>query len=153
LIATLGSDYNDALVWTSNEGIQVKPFYHADDSAEFQTIATPSSFKICDTIFVSNAENANTAALSAIENGAESIKFIVPSKTIDFETLIANINLEVLTLYFEFQFIDENAVKKAVTLTTKAKTFITIDSAKVTIWHTSKGIHNTLQLPYIYNTI
>lgn len=134
-----GADYNDALVWTSNEGIQVKPFYHADDSAEFQTIATPRSFKICDTIFVSNAENANTVALLAIENGAESIKFIVPSKTIDFKTLIANINLEVLTLYFEFQFIDENAVKKVVSLTTKAKTFITIDSiahlAKTGNWY------------------
>ena len=26
-----GADYNDTLVWQSAEGINVKPFYHADD--------------------------------------------------------------------------------------------------------------------------
>ena len=29
-----GADYNDTLVWTSNEGTPVKPFYHSDDFNE-----------------------------------------------------------------------------------------------------------------------
>lgn len=30
-----GEDYNETLIWKSNEGINVKPFYHADEFGEF----------------------------------------------------------------------------------------------------------------------
>ena len=26
-----GADYNDTLIWHTNEGIDVKPFYHSDE--------------------------------------------------------------------------------------------------------------------------
>ncbi|RZN82272.1 MAG: methylmalonyl-CoA mutase, partial [Winogradskyella sp.] len=29
-----GADYNDSLIWKTDDGIDVKPFYHAD---EFET--------------------------------------------------------------------------------------------------------------------
>lgn len=109
-----GADYNEALVWTSNEGIPVKPFYHSDDFDEFHKPSeTPSNtFKICETIFISNVEKANTLALSAIKSGAESIKFIVPSETTSYERLLENINLDNVSIYFEFQFLSEDVIKK-----------------------------------------
>jgi methylmalonyl-CoA mutase len=47
-----GADYNDTLIWKTNEGINVKPFYHAD---EFETLPKVSStkateWKICQSI-------------------------------------------------------------------------------------------------------
>ena len=37
-----GDDYNETLVWKTNEGINVKPFYHAD---EFQLLPNKSQTK------------------------------------------------------------------------------------------------------------
>ncbi|GAL67472.1 methylmalonyl-CoA mutase subunit beta [Jejuia pallidilutea] len=102
-----GADYNDALVWTSNEGIQVKPFYHAEDiTAIPKTVKTKTNgFKICETLFVANAKNANTKAQTAILSGANSIKFIIPSKTISLEELLKDINLNDVAIHFQLQFL------------------------------------------------
>jgi methylmalonyl-CoA mutase len=102
-----GADYNDALVWTSNEGIQVKPFYHAEDiTATPKTVKTKTNgFKICETLFVANAKNANTKAQTAILSGANSIKFIIPSKTISLKELLKDINLNDVAIHFQLQFL------------------------------------------------
>ena len=33
-----GANYNDTLIWKTNEGINVKPFYHADDFESLNNI-------------------------------------------------------------------------------------------------------------------
>ncbi|MFS4482658.1 methylmalonyl-CoA mutase subunit beta [Hyunsoonleella sp. 2307UL5-6] len=124
-----GADYNDALVWTSSEGIKVKPFYHSDDlNTPLKLSETPiSSFKICETLTVFNAKKANASALLAVKKGAESIRFIIPSKDIDFKKLLANINFKTITLYFELQFLSEDSIKSICAITSKVNTFINID--------------------------
>ncbi|GAB1856936.1 methylmalonyl-CoA mutase subunit beta [Flavobacteriaceae bacterium MHTCC 0001] len=104
-----GEDYNDALVWTSNEGIQVKPFYHYEDlKNSVKATTTTSQFKICETIFVSNMSVANKRALKAIKAGAGSIKFIIPNETIATETLLQHINLNSTTIHIELGFLSEH---------------------------------------------
>ncbi|TXD85079.1 methylmalonyl-CoA mutase [Subsaximicrobium wynnwilliamsii] len=108
-----GADYNDTLIWHSNEGINVKPFYHADDFEHLPNTseARASQFKICQTIFVANVQMSNKKALDAIERGAESIKFIIPAEDISIEQLLQNITLSSIPIYFELQFLSSDYVK------------------------------------------
>lgn len=104
-----GADYNDALIWKTNEGIDVKPFYHAD---EFESLPNVSSSKatewnICQNINVSDAKAANLEAIDAIERGAESIIFNITSETISVEDLFQNINLDIIPIEVKCDFISE----------------------------------------------
>ena len=109
-----GADYNDALIWKTNEGIPVKPFYHADDFKDLQNVSNTKAtqWKICQSIFVADVEKSNLKALDVIKRGAESIQFILPSEDISIENLLKNIDLDSTTLYFELQFLSEAFVKK-----------------------------------------
>jgi methylmalonyl-CoA mutase len=109
-----GTDYNDTLIWKTNEGINVKPFYHADDFDSLPPISNTEAtdWKICQTIFVANVEKSNEKAVDAIERGAESIKFILPSEAILIKDLLVNINLSEVTIYFECQFLSSEFVKQ-----------------------------------------
>lgn len=124
-----GADYNDTLVWTSNEGIQVKPFYHPDDLGKPLIIpkTTASTFNVCETISVFEANTANTMALSAIKGGAESIKFILPSEDVSIEELLQNVNLHDIPIYFETQFLSDEFARKAVNIYQNATIYINSD--------------------------
>lgn len=124
-----GADYNDTLVWNTNEGFDVKPFYHSD---EFDKLPEPSNpkatpFSICQTIFVANVEKSNLKALDAINRGAESLKFILPSEAIDLKNLLANINLSSTPLYFELQFLSSDFVNQLSAITNPSNTYINTD--------------------------
>ena len=46
-----GEDYNETLIWNSPEDIQVKPFYHNDESViDFNIETKATDFKICQNI-------------------------------------------------------------------------------------------------------
>ncbi|MCX7547196.1 methylmalonyl-CoA mutase subunit beta [Xanthomarina sp. F1114] len=124
-----GADYNDTLIWKTNEGIDVKPFYHAD---EFTSIPNVSSSKatewqICESIFVADIEKSNSRAIELLTRGADSLKFIIPSEDIEIESLLKNIDLTKTKLYFELQFLSSNYVTKILKVTSKENTFIFID--------------------------
>jgi len=107
-----GADYNDTLIWNSLEGIDVKPFYHKDDSKKVSEIYTKASkWNICQSIFVADAIKSNTKALNALNRGAESIIFIIPSEDISIEDLIKGIDTASTPLHFELQFLSETYVK------------------------------------------
>src|SRR5690606_23772855 len=102
-----GDDYNETLVWKTNEGIHVKPFYHAD---EFKSLPNSSQTKatewtICQSIFVANVEMSNKKAVNAIDRGAESIHFILPSQSVIIKDLLVNINLKTIKIYIDCQFL------------------------------------------------
>lgn len=113
-----GADYNDTLVWKTNEDISVKPFYHADDFKEQPRVsnAKTTAWNICQSIFVADVKKSNQKAIDAIERGAESIKFIIPSEAVLINDLLENINLESIPLYFELQFLSETFVKQLTTI-------------------------------------
>jgi methylmalonyl-CoA mutase len=124
-----GADYNKTLIWNSPEGIDVKPFYHADDFENLpETSATKAtSWNICQTIYVSNEEKSNRKVLDVLSRGAESIKFIIPSKGVSIQTLLKEIDLSSTALHFELQFLSEEFVNQLSVIPTKAGIYVYTD--------------------------
>ena len=114
-----GADYNDTLIWKSNEDISVKPFYHADDFKELpETSNTQATkWKIGQSIYVADVKKSNTKALKSIESGAESITFIIPSEDISIQDLLEGIDLDVIPIYFELLFLSLEFIRKIDTIT------------------------------------
>ena len=118
-----GADYNEALIWNSPEDIQVKPFYHKDESNPNFNIQTKSSeFKICQNIFVHDLEKSIFRANESISRGAESLRFTIEDEKIDVEKLLNAINLENVSVYFNLNFLSIDFVKKIDTIA-KQKSF------------------------------
>src|SRR5690606_31865622 len=107
-----GADYNDTLVWNTNEDIAVKPFYRAEDLANLpETItSSPSHWHICETIYVADVIKSNQSALKAIKKGADSIKFISPNLSVSIEDLLKHIDTTSIPVHLELQFISEDFV-------------------------------------------
>ena len=124
-----GADYNETLIWNSPEGIDVKPFYHADEFKNLPEVSSTkaTSWKICQTIYVSNVEQSNKKALDVLNRGAESIKFIIPSKDVSIEKLLNNIDLTSTPLHFELLFLSQRFVKQLLDIPSKAGLYINID--------------------------
>ncbi|WP_424494447.1 methylmalonyl-CoA mutase subunit beta [Salinimicrobium sp. GXAS 041] len=102
-----GADYNKNLVWNSNDGVAVNPFYHPDDSPEPVSVKAPSGWNICEKIFVASAEKSNKKALEALEKGAESLWFNISSEEIEPEMLFLDIPLGTTPIYISFEFLSE----------------------------------------------
>lgn len=123
-----GADYNDMLVWKSNEDISVKPFYHADDIAKHYQITNIKTWNICQSIYVNHVKKSNQKAIDIIEKGVESIKFIIPSDTISIKDLIKNINFNHIVIHFELLFISKSFINELTSTLKKGEVFIQIDS-------------------------
>ncbi|MDG5491527.1 methylmalonyl-CoA mutase subunit beta [Psychroserpens sp. SPM9] len=108
-----GADYNDTLIWHTLEGIDVKPFYHADEFEALPTISETkaSAFKICQSIFVSNTEKSNATAIDAISKGVEAIEFIIPNDNISVSDLLKDIDVTSTPMHFNLQFLSSEYVK------------------------------------------
>lgn len=124
-----GADYNEALIWKSNEDIAVKPFYHSDDFIEYpKSINNETSpWKICQSIFVANVEKSNQKAVKAIDRGAESILFFIPSETVSVDNLLKNIDVTSTQIIFELQFLSENFIKQLTNRPDYAQIYIQTD--------------------------
>ncbi len=124
-----GADYNETLVWKTNEGINVKPFYHVDEISALPPISDTkaTNWKICQTIFVANVEMSNKKAVDAINRGAEGIKFILPTVDILIQDLLLNIDLKSTIIYLECQFLSSEFVKQLNTFDHKENIHIQTD--------------------------
>lgn len=124
-----GADYNDTLIWHTYEGIDVKPFYHAD---EFESLPEPSAceatqWKISQVIEVTDAKEANKKATVAITRGAESIIFKINSDSISIEDLLNNIDLSVIPIEIKCNFLSEEFIKKINSKANKSQVTILTD--------------------------
>ncbi|TXD48894.1 methylmalonyl-CoA mutase subunit beta [Polaribacter sp. IC073] len=106
-----GADYNETLLWTTNEGITVKPFYTKDDRTHNKIKVPKKAFKICQTIIISDEKSANTLTTDALNRGATAIQFIAKKK-FDYTILLDTIDLTSLTIYFKFEFLDDEFISK-----------------------------------------
>ncbi|MBT7815317.1 MAG: methylmalonyl-CoA mutase, partial [Polaribacter sp.] len=100
-----GEDYNKTLLWKTDEGIIVKPFYTKEDRTNTQINLPEKGFNICQTIFIDNEKIANSLALDALKRGANAIQFKA-SKKFDYHKVLNNVNLNSTTTYFQFTFLD-----------------------------------------------
>ncbi|MBO3116639.1 methylmalonyl-CoA mutase subunit beta [Winogradskyella sp. DF17] len=90
-----GADYNDTLIWNTNDGIDVKPFYHSDEFEGFPDISNTliTNWKACETIPVKDTETANEKALDALNRGAESLHFVLKASGTVVNELLENIDI------------------------------------------------------------
>lgn len=112
-----GTNYNDTLIWTSNEGINVKPFYHPDDFPSLNQEATlpQQNWNINQIIYAANASKANKKAIEVIDKGVESIKFLIANDSVDIICLLQNIELSKTIVFLECLFLSPayiNAIPK-----------------------------------------
>lgn len=103
-----GADFAKKLVWRTNEGFDVQPFYRAEDTANLSTVdslpgeypyirgtRTDNNWLIRQQINGETAEELNAAAIHAIDRGVDSIAFKA-DKDFDakkLETILKGIDL------------------------------------------------------------
>ena len=112
-----GADYEKKLVWKTNEGFAVQPFYRQEDIASLATTtALPGEYPfvrgnkkdnnewlVRQDIDVCDFAEANAKALHAVERGATSLGFKIKGKMLSaegIETLLAGIRACCVELNF-----------------------------------------------------
>ena len=139
-----GADYNDTLIWKSLEGIDVKPFYNAEDLESIShTIDATTSWNICETIYAQNEAHANKKAHYALSKGAESLRFIIPNKELSIQAILKNIDLTSTPIYLDLEFLDAEFVKNSPHTSIHINTDIIGNLIKSGNWFTNlKEDHN-----------
>jgi methylmalonyl-CoA mutase len=109
-----GADYARKLIWHTEEGLAVKPYYRADDIAGLEFLdGAPGHFpylrsarfsgdwQIREEIDAADPEQANHAAQRAVAAGAEEIAFcnVVVRNTSDLGMLL--VNLQTIPVHFQ----------------------------------------------------
>ena len=112
-----GADYEKKLVWKTNEGFKVKPFYRQEDLEGLKTTdGLPGQYPylrgikkddntwfIRQNIRVDDPAEANAKALDILNKGIDSLGFHVPAKALDADfirTLLKDICCECIELNF-----------------------------------------------------
>ncbi len=103
----------EKLIWVTNDGIEVKPFYSAEDLDKLKipnniyrniSVNSTSGWEIRQDIIVDDIQKANAIALNALNWGATSIGFIIPedrklSRT-EFSLLLQDIHFDCIYVHF-----------------------------------------------------
>ncbi len=125
-----GADYIETLLWKTNEGITVKPFYHQDEVEQLPISLTKSCIDICQSIFVSDEKTANFLAKDALQRGATSIQFEA-NEPFDINALLQDVTLSAVegfpSINFKLNFLSENFVSDLIVKTKGLTIFLNID--------------------------
>ncbi|MFY9151022.1 MAG: methylmalonyl-CoA mutase family protein [Prolixibacteraceae bacterium] len=113
-----GADFNRKLVWKTNEGIDVQPFYRAENLAELGYLnSLPGEFPftrgtkknnnewlVRQSIQVNDLAEANKKALTYLMKGVDSLAFVFSGCTeysvADLEVLLKDIQLDAVEVNF-----------------------------------------------------
>ena len=112
-----GADFQKRLVWRTNEGFNVQPFYRREDLANLKTPdALPGEFPfvrgnkkdsnewyVRQNIVVDDAKTANAKALDILNKGIDSLGFKLPGKLVSketVETLLDGIYCDIIEVNF-----------------------------------------------------
>ena len=113
-----GADFEKKLVWRTNEGFNVQPFYRREDLEGLMTVdSLPGEFPyvrgnkkdnnlwlVRQDIEVKDAKAANAKALDILNKGVDSLGFVVPGEMVSketVETLLDGIYVEMVELNFK----------------------------------------------------
>lgn len=121
-----GADYNETLLWKTDEGITVRPFYTKEDRTAIKVNTPKKGFNICQSIFIQEEEKANLFALDSLKRGADSIEFKAKSK-FDYKALLKNIDTKNTTLYFNLKFLATDFIIELANFISSEKCFFNID--------------------------
>lgn len=102
-----GADYNDSLIWKTNDGLDVKPFYHLDEiDIPLYNNQERFDWNICQTIYVQDLKTSNSKAIDAINRGANSIYFIIPDLSVNLNKLMQNIDFKQVNIFIKTLFLE-----------------------------------------------
>lgn len=121
-----GADYNETLLWQTNEGIKVKPFYTKEDRRNKLETTKNFNFNISQSVFIDDEKIANSIAINALKKGANAIEFIA-NRSFDYQTLLNEIDFKNCTIYFRFQFLDSKFTNILFDFISSSKCYIQID--------------------------
>ncbi len=121
-----GADYNETLLWKTDEGIVVKPFYADEDRKDNSNASSEFKFNISQSIFISDEKTANYIAVNALEKGANAIEFIAVKK-FDYKQLLSNIDTADTFLYFRCSFLDSDFLNEVSKYVNSKNCFFQVD--------------------------
>jgi len=122
-----GADYNETLVWESNEGIKVRPFYHQDEVELLKIPNVKNEVKICQSIFISEVKTANFLAKDALKRGATTIEFEA-NEAFDISKLLNELVIPAKAgIHFRLNFLSESFLSDLIEQTNEYKVFLNID--------------------------
>ena len=112
-----GADFQKRLVWRTNEGFNVQPFYRREDLKDLKAVdSLPGEFPyvrgnkkdnnlwfVRQDIVVSDAKTANAKALDILNKGVDSLGFKIKGKDVSRE-LVATLLDGILPQYVELNF-------------------------------------------------
>ncbi|APZ46584.1 methylmalonyl-CoA mutase [Polaribacter reichenbachii] len=144
-----GADYNETLLWHTDEGVIVKPFYTKEDRKNTKIKVPKKGFNICQAIFIDDEKIANSLAIDALQRGANSIQFKA-TKTFDYKTVLNSIDIENTSIYFNFSFLNADFQIELANFCSSQNTFFQTDIignlAEQGNWFTNlKADHNQLE--------
>jgi methylmalonyl-CoA mutase len=95
-----GKDFNDTLVWKSDEGISIQPFYNSNPATS-SPLKQNNQWEIREDIVIDSIKKANQKALLALKGGANSILFTgeIKSQT-EMDGLLKDIQTDIIELHF-----------------------------------------------------
>ncbi len=114
-----GADYEKKLVWRTNEGFPVRPYYRSENLEDLKYLnVLPGQFpyvrgkqkegnnwQVCQDMCIKDAKQTNAKALDAINRGADAIGFSVCGKgveqDIDIPTLMKDICSGCTPIHFD----------------------------------------------------
>ena len=112
-----GADFNKRLVWRTNEGFNVQPFYRREDLLELKTPESlpgeypfvrgnkkeTNEWYVRQNILADDAESANAKALDVLNKGIDSLCFRIPGDNVNADfvnTLLKDILCECVEVNF-----------------------------------------------------
>lgn len=122
-----GADYNETLVSNTNEGINIKPFYHRDTLKELSPIPNmPQQWYIGESIFIRNAYQSAQTANKAITSGAQAIYFTA-DEPFEINELFDNLEDANTPLYFQLNFLNKEFYEDVYAFAKKFSVTIKLD--------------------------
>lgn len=111
-----GADYNQSLISSTDEGIDIKPFYHADTHDDEFSLPESPAWYVTEKLYLENVDITVENAKDSIERGAESLWIILPEaddKKLNFFEALED---DKTPLYIEFLFQDFDYFQKLDTI-------------------------------------
>lgn len=96
-----GKDFQETLVWNSEEGIDIQPFYNKKNQLTDTPLKLTNDWGIRETVIIKNIKEANQYALLALKGGANSILFVGEIKTqSEMDELLKGIQTDIIEIHF-----------------------------------------------------
>jgi len=122
-----GADYNSALLTQTNEGVNINPFYHQDQTQYLEVEMPKTPTKICQAIFVDAIEKTKSLVNKALKGGATALVFEA-DKAFNVDELFSNNNIPTnISLYFKLHFLSETFSSSLIKNTAAHAVFLNAD--------------------------